>query len=65
MASYPSLLDRLDLDDVTGPGLDHGHRDRPCLVVEDLGHPQLLSEDGVHQLDLRLLTAQVERTTPR
>ncbi len=41
-------LHGLDLDHVDRTGFDDGHRDGPGLIVKDLGHAQLLSENRVH-----------------
>ena len=43
-------LGPLDLGDANRTGLDHGHRDCPVLVIEDLRHAQLLTNDHVHVL---------------
>jgi hypothetical protein len=40
------LLGTLDLRDATGPGLDHGDRHGVPVTIEDLGHPDLATEDA-------------------
>src|SRR5688572_9446654 len=47
------LLGGLDLDYTYRPRLDDGHGARLGVLVEDLGHPQLLTDDG-RQRHLRL-----------
>ena len=42
----PVALGRLELRDMTRPGLDDGHRDDPVLLVPDLGHAELAPQDS-------------------
>src|SRR5690606_38637304 len=41
------LLRAADLGDDARPGLDDGHRNDPALIVEDLGHAELLAQDAL------------------
>ena len=41
------LLLRADLGDDARPGLDDGHRNDPVVLVEDLGHAELLAQNAL------------------
>jgi hypothetical protein len=36
------------LSDAAGPGFENGHRNRVPVFIEDLGHPDLSTEDPFH-----------------